>query len=105
MRHDALVQEAQPGWAAFDPCADRPGFVRSGTAILARNFECAFHRDTGWQALGGAGYEPVRQVAVDADWSALRFRKVAYIQTMLRNPAGARSEAGRSKANSQRGGR
>ncbi|MGM0876642.1 MAG: DUF3052 domain-containing protein [Bacillota bacterium] len=30
------------------------------------------------------GYEPVRQVAIDDDWSALRFRKVENIKTMKR---------------------
>lgn len=32
------------------------------------------NRDTGWDALDNAGWRPVRQVAVDAEWSALRFR-------------------------------
>mgnify|MGYP005835701873 CR=1 FL=1 len=29
--------------------------------------------------------EPVRQVAIDEDWSALRFRRVEYIKTMTRS--------------------
>lgn len=70
----------------------------------SRTHRCEFNRDTGWQALGRAGYEPVRQVAVDADWSALRFRKAVFIKTMKRDPAGALSEAGRKKAQSQRAG-
>ena len=41
----------------------------------SKKYRCEFNRDTGWQALGEAGYEPVRQVAIDEDWSALRFRK------------------------------
>lgn len=31
-------------------------------------------RDEGWQAITKAGFRPVRQVAVDDTWSALRFR-------------------------------
>jgi hypothetical protein len=31
-------------------------------------------RDNGWQAVSDLGYAPVRQVAVDATWSALRFK-------------------------------
>lgn len=55
-------------------------------------------RDRGWQVLGEAGYEPVRQVAIDADWSALRFRKVQYIPTLRRDPQRALSREGRNKA-------
>ena len=45
----------------------------------SRKFKCDFNRDTGWAALAGAGFEPVRMVAIDADWSALRFRRSAFI--------------------------
>lgn len=31
-------------------------------------------RDVGWQALREAGWRPVTQIAIDATWSALRFR-------------------------------
>jgi hypothetical protein len=31
-------------------------------------------RDVGWGPLDALGYEPVRQIAIDDDWSALRFR-------------------------------
>ncbi|MHA6249516.1 YdeI/OmpD-associated family protein [Pontibacter sp. CAU 1760] len=31
-------------------------------------------RDKGWEAMAALGYEPVRQVAIDEVWSALRFR-------------------------------
>jgi hypothetical protein len=41
----------------------------------SRRYGCEFDRDTGWQALGDAGFEPVRQVAIDEDWSALRCRQ------------------------------
>lgn len=84
----------------------------TGDAILwmvypkasSKRYRCEFNRDTGWARLGEAGYEPVRQVAVDDDWSALRFRKVEFIQSMKRNPDGAISAAGRKKAREQRGG-
>lgn len=52
----------------------------------SKNYSCEFNRDTGWAALGQAGFEGVRQVAIDADWSALRFRRVEHIKTMTRNP-------------------
>lgn len=68
----------------------------------SKRYRCDFNRDTGWQCLGDAGYEPVRQVAIDDDWSALRFRKVEFITSMRRNPDGAISTDGRKKARAQR---
>ncbi|WP_082702667.1 hypothetical protein [Pseudacidovorax intermedius] len=64
----------------------------------SKKYKCEFNRDSGWPALGEAGFEPVRMVAVDEDWSALRFRRVEYIKVMARNPAGAISTAGKRKA-------
>ncbi|MBU6335699.1 MAG: hypothetical protein KGS47_15035 [Chloroflexi bacterium] len=37
-------------------------------------------RDVGWAALGDVGFEQVRQVAIDEDWSASRFRRSAFIR-------------------------
>lgn len=50
----------------------------------SRKYRCEFNRDSGWTVLGAAGYEPVRQVAIDEDWSALRFRKLEFIKSMTR---------------------
>ncbi|MED2942339.1 DUF3052 domain-containing protein [Bacillus swezeyi] len=41
-------------------------------------------RDTVAGLLADQGYEPVRQIAIDKDWSALRFRKAENIKTMKR---------------------
>jgi hypothetical protein len=35
--------------------------------------------------LSEVGYEPVRQIAIDDDWSALRFRKPEKIKKMVRD--------------------
>lgn len=51
----------------------------------SKKYTCEFNRDTGWAELGKLGFEPVRQVAIDEDWSALRFRKVAHIKKMTRS--------------------
>lgn len=51
----------------------------------SKRYQCDFNRDTGWEILGKLGYEPVRQVAIDEDWSALRFRRVQYIQKITRS--------------------
>jgi hypothetical protein len=48
----------------------------------SKKYKCEFNRDNGWQALGKAGFEPVRMVAIDEDWSAVRFRRVDFIKTL-----------------------
>lgn len=45
----------------------------------SRNYRCDFNRDSGWGVLHAHGFDTVRQVAIDEDWSALRFRRAAYI--------------------------
>jgi hypothetical protein len=45
----------------------------------SRRYRCEFNRDSGWALLRQAGFEPVRMVAVDEDWSALRFRRAGNI--------------------------
>jgi len=64
----------------------------------SKKYKCDFNRDTGWAALGKAGFEPVRMVAIDEDWSALRFRRAEFIKTMKRDPKYAMSSAGKKKA-------
>ena len=67
----------------------------------SKKYKCEFNRDSGWPLLDAAGFEPVRMVAVDQDWSALRFRRVEHIKTIARNPTGAFSKAGKRKASAQ----
>ncbi|MBI9071690.1 MAG: hypothetical protein JEY94_08820 [Melioribacteraceae bacterium] len=50
----------------------------------SRNYKSDITRDDGWQPLGKLGFEPVRMIAIDDDWSALRFKNVEYIKTMKR---------------------
>jgi hypothetical protein len=38
-------------------------------------------RDRGWKSLNDAGFYGVRMVAIDDDWSAMRFRNVKYIKS------------------------
>ncbi len=53
----------------------------------SKKYKCEFNRDNGWAKFGEAGFEPVRMVAIDEDWSALRFRRVEHIKTMTRSTA------------------
>ncbi|MFC4637642.1 hypothetical protein [Deinococcus hohokamensis] len=61
----------------------------------SRRYRCEFNRDQGWATFGQQGFEPVRQVAIDEDWSALRLRRVGFIRTLRR--AGAISEEGQAR--------
>lgn len=58
----------------------------------SKKYSCDFNRDTGWDEPGKHNLEGVRQVAIDEDWSALRFRKTEYIKQMICRPGFAISE-------------
>ena len=64
----------------------------------SKKYKCDFNRDTGWTIMGTYDLETVRMVAIDEDWSALRFKKVNFIKTMKRSSVHALSEKGRIKA-------
>lgn len=64
----------------------------------SKRYTCDFNRDAGWEPLGAAGFEGVRQVAIDADWSALRFRRVDFIKKMKRDPKRALTQNGKAKS-------
>jgi hypothetical protein len=64
----------------------------------SKKYKCDFNRDTGWAPLGKVGFEPVRMVAIDEDWSAIRFRRAEFIKTMTRDPNYAMSSVGKKKA-------
>ena len=64
----------------------------------SENYKCEFNRDTGWKVLGELGFEPVRMVAIDEDWSALRFRRAEFIKTMKRDEKYALSAEGKKRA-------
>lgn len=51
----------------------------------SKKYTCEFNRDNGWAKLGELGFEPVRQIAFDEDWSALRFKRVGDIKKMTRS--------------------
>ena len=50
----------------------------------SKKYRSEIKRDSGWQVMGNYGFEPVRMVAIDEDWSALRFRRVEFIKNMTR---------------------
>jgi hypothetical protein len=64
----------------------------------SKNYKAEITRDSGWSALGEQGFEGVAMISIDEDWSAFRFRKVDFINTMKRRETMAMSEAGKAKA-------
>ena len=63
----------------------------------SKRYQCEFNRDTGWEVLGKLGFEGVRMVAIDEDWSALRFRAVEFIKTMKRDEKRAMTKQGKRR--------
>lgn len=50
----------------------------------SKKYSCDFNRDTGWAILKSYDLTSVSQVAIDQDWSALRFRKTLFIKQLTR---------------------
>ena len=46
----------------------------------SKKYKCDFNRDNGWDALNALGFETVRAVAIDEDWSALRLRRSEFVK-------------------------
>lgn len=63
----------------------------------SKKYDSDISRDNGWEAIGEMGMEGVRQVAIDEDWSALRFRPAGHIKTMTRDARHALSKEGKKR--------
>jgi hypothetical protein len=64
----------------------------------SKRYRCEFNRDTGWTVLAAAGFEPVRMVAIDEDWSALRFRRVEFVKSLTRDASRTLTAEGKTRA-------
>jgi hypothetical protein len=63
----------------------------------SKKYRGGINRDEGWAPLGEKGLEPVSLVAMDDDWSILRFRQVAKIKKMIRRSGMTLSAEGKAK--------
>ena len=71
-----------------DALAAQIGKRAKGDAIVwfaypkgtSKKLKCDFNRDTGWDALTAIGFETVRAVAIDEDWTGLRFRRSEFVK-------------------------
>lgn len=64
----------------------------------SKKYKTDLGRDDGWQPLGALGYEGVRMIAIDEDWSAFRLRHVRNIKSLTRSERMALSEEGKQRA-------
>jgi hypothetical protein len=56
----------------------------------SKRYTCEFNRDSGWSVIRAAGFESVRMVAIDEDWSALRFRRLEFVKQSASRSSGKR---------------
>jgi hypothetical protein len=78
--------------AELDGLSKRLAAAAEGDAVLwfaypkgtSKRYTCEFNRDTGWDVIRAQGFESVRQVAIDEDWSALRFRREEFVKPTAR---------------------
>jgi hypothetical protein len=47
----------------------------------SKKFQSDIDRDHGWKTLNDAGFHGIRVVAIDDDWSAMRFRNIKFIKS------------------------
>ena len=67
----ALAPNDQQIWMAYP----------KGTS---KRYKAQINRDSGWKYLSEFDYKPVRQIAINEDWSALRFRNTKFVKVMTR---------------------
>ena len=47
----------------------------------SKRYSSSIDRDKTWELADRFDYRPVRQISLDDDWSAIRFRKSEYVKT------------------------
>jgi hypothetical protein len=90
----------------LDTCGKAIAKIAKGDTVVwfaypkgtSKKYKSEIHRDKGWAVLGDAGFEPVRSIAIDEDWTALRFRRAEFIKSMTREPGSRMSAEGKSRA-------
>lgn len=63
----------------------------------SKRYTSTINRDSGWDSLGAVGFEGVRMIAIDEDWTAVRFRRADFIKTMRRDAKRAMSAVGKAR--------
>jgi hypothetical protein len=94
--HRSLASVAEAGFllafvtqqSEVDALATKVAQRAKGDAVVwfaypkgtSKKYKCDFNRDTGWDALKAKGFDTVRAVAIDEDWTGLRFRRMEFIK-------------------------
>ena len=47
----------------------------------SKEYSSDLDRDHGWKALNDSGFQGIRMVAIDDNWSAMRFRNIKFIKS------------------------
>lgn len=63
----------------------------------SKRYRSDIGRDDSWGPLGELGFEGVRMIAIDEDWSALRLRRVEHIKAMKRDPKRTMTAEGKKR--------
>lgn len=61
----------------------------------SKKYKTDINRTKAWDLFGYLDFEPVSQISIDEDWSALRYRNVDYVKSMKRKTAA--TEKGRER--------
>ncbi len=69
----------------------------------SKKYKSQINRDSGWNVLGQENFEPVRMVAIDEDWSAIRFRRASFIKNMTRASEHRLTERSKPRGNRKLG--
>jgi hypothetical protein len=72
-RFSPALQAVQPGGVMWFAYPKKTGSIKTDIT-----------RDAGWEPVVKAGWEGVTQIAIDATWSALRFRPLGEIKVLTR---------------------
>ena len=64
----------------------------------SKKYKSEINRDHGWDVLGAEGFEPVRMVAIDEDWSAVRFRRIEFLKNLTRRKEHLLTERAKHRA-------
>ena len=68
----------------------------------SKNIKSDITRDKGWEILGEYDYEPVSQISISEDYSALRFRPLKDIRNFTRNAKMILSEEGKKRVEKEK---
>ena len=88
---------------ALAPAADGDAVIwLAYPKSTSKKYTSTLTRESGSDVFAKAGFESVRMIAIDEDWTAKRLRRAQYIKTMTRSEEWAVSKTGKEKASRAR---